>query len=137
VEYVTTQLSSFLILLLTGALLGAFFDFYRVLRGVVRAGPLFTMVGDLLFWLGAFVLAVPLIYWSTWLELRFYVWAALLLGITLYFPVLSPLLIPVYLRFWRTVTWLPRHLRLMFQKAGVFIKSGLVRKQGRRSQPKT
>jgi spore cortex biosynthesis protein YabQ len=123
VEYVTTQLSSFLILLLTGMLLGAFFDFYRVLRGVVRAGPLFTVAGDLLFWLGAFVLAVPLIYWSTWLELRFYVWAAL------YFPVFSPLLVPLYLRFWRAVTWLPRHLHLMIQKAGALIKRGFGRRR--------
>jgi spore cortex biosynthesis protein YabQ len=133
VEYVTTQLSSFLILLITGMLLGSFFDFYRVLRGVVRAGALFTMAGDLFFWLGAFVLAVPLIYWSTWLELRFYVWVALLLGLLLYFPVFSPLLIPLYLKFWRTVTWLPRRLRLMVQKAGVVIKRGFGR---RRSHPK-
>jgi spore cortex biosynthesis protein YabQ len=129
VEYVTTQLSSFLILLFTGVLLGAFFDFYRVLRGVVRADTLFTMVGDLLFWLGAFVWAAPLIYWSTWLELRLYVWVALLLGILLYFPVFSSLLIPLYLRFWRTVTWLPRQLFLLVQKAGVLMKRGCGRKR--------
>ena len=132
-EYVTTQLSSFLILLITGMLLGAFFDFYRVLRGVVRVGALFTMAGDLLFWLGAFILAVPLIYWSTWLELRFYIWVALLLGILLYFLVFSPLLIPLYLKFWRTFTWLPRRLQLIVQKAGMLMKRGFGR---RRSHPK-
>jgi spore cortex biosynthesis protein YabQ len=128
VEYVTFQLSSFLILFFTGMLLGSFFDFYRVLRGIVRAKRFFTMVGDLLFWLGAFILAVPLIYWSTWLELRFYVWAALLLGTILYFLLFSSLLIPLYLRFWHAATWLPRKLHYLAQKGGVLLKRLFSRK---------
>jgi spore cortex biosynthesis protein YabQ len=133
VGYVTTQLSSFLILLFTGMLLGAFFDFYRVLRGCVRAGALFTMAGDLLFWVGAFVLAVPLLYWSTWLELRFYVWAALLLGILLYFWMFSPMIIPLYLRFWHTLTWLPRKVYWLVQKTGMLMKKVSEGKRSRRT----
>jgi spore cortex biosynthesis protein YabQ len=89
---------------------GALFDFYRVLRGRMKTGVWLSGLGDLLFWFCAFVVAVPLIYWGTWLELRLYVWLVLLGGAVFYFLIISPALIPLYVRWWRAAVWLPRFL---------------------------
>jgi spore cortex biosynthesis protein YabQ len=122
-EYVVVQLSSFLTLLLTGMVLGGLFDLYRVWRGTIRVNWLITAGGDLAFWLIALLIATPLIFWSTWLELRFYVGLAITTGLVVYFMVFSRLVLPWLVRFWRTVTWLPRQVsrvkqqcRLLWQK---------------------
>jgi spore cortex biosynthesis protein YabQ len=124
-EFVKQQLSSSLILLLTGMVFGGFFDLYRVFRGVIKVNKMVDLVGDLLFWVLVLFLITPLIYWGTWLELRFYVWVSLGAGLALYYWLFSPALIPVYLRFWRLMGWFPRQaasgtwrLWLFFRKIG-------------------
>lgn len=89
-------------------ILGGFFDLYRVFRSTIKVNKLIDAIGDLLFWLLSLLLLGPLIYWSTWLELRFYVWLALGAGLFFYLAVFSPKLIRIYLRFWKAITWLPR-----------------------------
>jgi len=89
-------------------ILGGFFDLYRVFRSTIKVNKLIDSIGDLLFWFFALLLLGPLIYWSTWLELRFYVWLALGAGLFFYLAVFSPKLIRIYLRFWKAITWLPR-----------------------------
>lgn len=90
--------------------LGGFFDLYRVFRSTIKVTKFIDTLGDLLFWLLSLLLLGPLIYWSTWLELRFYVGLALGAGLVVYFMVFSPKLIRIYLRFWKTITWLPRQV---------------------------
>lgn len=109
-EYVNLQFNSFLILILTGMILGGFFDLYRVFRSTIRVNKLIDTLGDLFFWSLSLLFLGPLIYWSTWLELRFYVWLALGAGLALYFMVFSPKLIRIYLRFWKAITWAPRQI---------------------------
>jgi spore cortex biosynthesis protein YabQ len=110
VEYVTVQLSSFITLLLTGMVMGGFFDLYRVWRGTIKVNWLITAVGDLFFWFIALLVAIPLIFWSTWLELRFYVWLAIGGGLLLYFGMFSRVWLPVLLRLRYGLAWLPRQL---------------------------
>ncbi len=114
-EYVNLQFNSFLILFLTGMFLGSFFDLYRVFRSTIRVNKLIDSFGDLIFWLLSLFLLGPLIYWSTWLELRFYVWLALGMGLVLYFSIFSPRLIRIYLRFWKAITWAPRQITNFIQ----------------------
>lgn len=121
-EYVHLQFSSFLLLLLTGMALGGFLDLYRVFRGVIRAKRFLTPIGDMLFWMVAVIIFTPLIYWSTWLELRLYVWLSLLLGVTVYYLVFSRIMIPIYLKFWHALTWFPRQLVNGFSFAGLRFK---------------
>jgi spore cortex biosynthesis protein YabQ len=115
-EYVNLQFNSFLLLFLTGMILGGFFDLYRVFRSTIRVNKIIDSLGDLLFWLFSLMLLAPLIYWSTWLELRFYVWLALGLGLFFYLMVFSPKLIRVYLRFWKAITWVPRQIANLIQR---------------------
>lgn len=97
-------------------ILGGFFDLYRVFRSTIKVNKLIDSVGDLFFWLCALILLGPLLYWSTWLELRFYVWLALGAGMVFYMMVFSPKLIWVYLRFWKAITWLPRQFVNLTQR---------------------
>lgn len=122
-EYVNLQFNSFLFLFLGGMLWGSFFDLYRVFRSTIKVNPVIDNLGDLFFWLMSLLLLGPLFYWSTWLELRFYVWLALGAGLLLYFSVFSVKFIRFYLRFWRAITWAPRqigkltqYLKLIFTK---------------------
>jgi len=114
-EYVNLQFNSFLLLILTGMILGGFFDLYRVFRSTIKVNKLIDSIGDLIFWLCCLMLLGPLIYWSTWLELRFYVWLALGVGLVFYLMVFSPKLIRIYFRFWKAITWLPRHIANLIQ----------------------
>lgn len=109
-EYVNFQFNSFLILFLSGMFLGGFFDLYRVFRSTIRVNRVIDNLGDLIFWFLSLLLMGPLFYWSTWLELRFYVWLALGAGLLLYFTVFSPKLIGTYLKFWKAITWWPRQI---------------------------
>ncbi|MGE5607136.1 MAG: spore cortex biosynthesis protein YabQ [Bacteroidota bacterium] len=115
-EYVNLQFNSFLLLILTGMILGGFFDLYRVFRSTIKANKVIDSIGDLLFWFFSLLLLGPLIYWSTWLELRFYVWLALGAGLFFYLTVFSPKLIRIYLRFWKAITWLPRQTINLIQR---------------------
>lgn len=85
------QLSSGFLLLLGGMVWGGLLDGYRLFRRELgKSGCLqkrnvwITHSGDFLFWLAVSVFLLPLIYWSTWLRLRFYVWLLLILGALVY-----------------------------------------------------
>jgi spore cortex biosynthesis protein YabQ len=106
-EFVTLQLNAFLVLLFTGVVWGGFFDLYRVFRSWIKVNKTIDFIGDLIFWILAVFLVIPLIYWGTWLELRLYVWIAILLGLVLYFSFLSRLFIPLFKVFWQIIGWLP------------------------------
>jgi spore cortex biosynthesis protein YabQ len=132
-EYINLQLSTFLILLITGMLMGVLFDLYRVLRSRLRPNVIVDFLGDLFFWLVALFGVGLLVYWGTWLELRLYVWLILLGGLLFYYLWFSALLIPWYLRFWQAIGWLPRQLT-----GSVWRFSVLIKKMGwRRQKPDT
>lgn len=83
-----------------GALLGLVFDVYRVLRGRLRPGRKATLLGDLLFWVVATVIAFEMLLAGNWGELRLYVWLGCLLGAGLYHLLLSRLVIRFLLALW-------------------------------------
>lgn len=114
-EYVNLQFNSFLILFLTGMFWGGFFDLYRVFRSTIKVNQVLDNLGDLFFWLLSLLILGPLIYWSTWLELRFFVWLAIGGGLVLYFSIFSAKLIRIYLRFWKVITWGPRQIGKLVQ----------------------
>lgn len=118
--YVNFQLSALLILLFTGMVFGGFFDLYRVFRSQIKVNKTIDMVGDILFWIFAAFLVVPLIYWGTWLELRVYVWIAIIIGLVFYYTFFSRLFIPVFKKFWQIMGWLPRLLMNFLWRGGIF-----------------
>lgn len=89
------QLFAFGIILLSGFLLGLCFDLYRVLRALWQPGPLWTRIGDLLFWFNALCLLSSLLLVGNWGELRLYVLVGWALGFLLYQRLLSRYLVKV------------------------------------------
>ncbi|HOJ77914.1 MAG TPA: spore cortex biosynthesis protein YabQ [Bacillota bacterium] len=120
-DNINLQLGSGLLLLLIGIILGGYIDFYRVFRGKLRLNKFLDAVGDLLFWVLAAVIFIPLMYWVNWLELRFYVGIALLVGLSFYYLCFSKFLIRLFLSFWRLITWLPRQLTDRLKRIQLFL----------------
>lgn len=85
----TIQAETFVVLAVTGALLGFLFDFYRVLRGIHKPRSIMTYLSDLVYWLIATVIAGGALLYSNWGEMRLYVVIALLTGAWGYFKFLS------------------------------------------------
>ncbi|MCK9526519.1 MAG: hypothetical protein M0R49_11425 [Limnochordia bacterium] len=83
-ESLGTQLYSFAIVLLAGITLGLFFDFFRVIRGILRPGLISTSILDLLFWALITPIIVLYLILANWGELRGYVLIGLLLGLFFY-----------------------------------------------------
>ena len=107
---VQLQLSSALVLFLTGMVMGGLFDLYRVIRSKAKLTKLKVICGDLLFWVAVAVVVTPLIFWGTWLELRLYVWCLLIAGVSFYFVVFSKTVIGLIVKSWQLISWLPRQL---------------------------
>ncbi|WP_307399469.1 spore cortex biosynthesis protein YabQ [Desulfofundulus luciae] len=74
------QLNAFLLTLLTGLISGFAYDFYRVLREMLRLKKAGTFAGDLLFWLFLLVVVFGLLLVGNDGEVRFYVFLGLALG---------------------------------------------------------
>jgi spore cortex biosynthesis protein YabQ len=121
-EFVSLQLNTFLVLLFAGMVLGGFFDLYRVFRSRIKVNKTIDFIGDLLFWLLAAVLAIPLIYWGSWLELRIYVWISMILGLVFYFTFLSSLMIPLFRKFWQIIGWFPGTVINLLWRLGIILQ---------------
>lgn len=84
-----SQVTTFLITITTGILLGVLFDGYRVLRGTFNPKVLTTWFTDLLYWLLATVIVFFALVISNWGELRFYVFLGIISGVVFYYRLLS------------------------------------------------
>lgn len=89
----TGQMETFIITVITGAVLGALFDFYRILRGVFRPRWILSSLADLLYWLLSTVLVFIALLFGNWGEVRLYVFFGLLAGVFGYYKLLSRLTI--------------------------------------------
>ena len=98
-----TQLFAMGITLISGVLLGLCFDIYRVLRALWRPGPVWTRVGDFLFWLFAFCLLFSLLLIGNWGEMRLYVVVGWALGVFLYHRLLSRSIVSIWFRLFSAV----------------------------------
>lgn len=85
----TGQVTTFVMTMVTGMLLGGLFDCYRVLRGAFNPRALMTWFTDLLYWLIATAIVFFSLILSNWGELRFYVFIGILGGLGLYYKWLS------------------------------------------------
>jgi len=83
------QITTFAITVITGAILGALFDLYRVIKTKIRFRPLITAVTDILYWLTATVIVFAALLLGNWGELRLYVFIGLITGVTIYYRLFS------------------------------------------------
>lgn len=88
------QIAAFLLIIILGMVMGLFYDSYRVFRNLWRPKARGTFFGDAVFWLVVTVLAFLFLIFSTWGEVRVYVFLAIGFGAWLYFKIFSS-----YMRF--------------------------------------
>lgn len=80
-----SQLYAFGFSALGGLACGILFDWYRIVRWLVRPGKALTFVGDLCFWAVAAASTFLLLLMGNWGEVRVYVFLGMALGLFLYF----------------------------------------------------
>jgi len=78
------------VLVLSGACVGLFFDFYRIVRWRFGFNKVLTFIGDLFFSLAALLVIFYFAQKANYLEWRFYLFGGVLLGLVLYLRILSP-----------------------------------------------
>ena len=91
----TTQIYAFCVTILTGFLLGIFFDIYRVVRGLIKPRKVIAHLGDLLFWIITTGFIFVLLLFGNWGELRLYVFIGAGLGVFLYLHSFSKLTVRI------------------------------------------
>ena len=96
-EPLASLLYAFGIVLLAGANLGLFFDFFRVIRGPLRPGHTATPFSDQLFWAAVTPGLALYLFLANWGELRGYEVIGLTLGLFFFRLFLSGLVISVLL----------------------------------------
>ncbi len=85
----TSQLATFLWLSLTGIALSFLFDCYRLMRGTLKPRGFITSLTDLVFWLLSTLVVFAVLLRNNWGEMRLYVFVSLILGVLVYYRILS------------------------------------------------
>lgn len=119
----TSQVITFVMTMITGILLGALFDGYRVLRGIFTPGAVTTWFTDLLYWLIATIVVFIALVLSNWGELRFYVLIGIVGGLGLYYKWLSLWVIRLFSKVIRFIMASLIFLKRML--IGVIIRPGM------------
>jgi spore cortex biosynthesis protein YabQ len=76
-------------MILSGLALGVFYDIYRVVARLLRAVRKLQPIFDIAYWIAAALLVFRVLYISNFGQLRMFVFLALLLGISIYYALLS------------------------------------------------
>ena len=105
------QIQIFAVTVVTGAVLGLIFDFYRVMRGIFRLRFVLTGVADFVYWIIATAVVTVALLMSNWLELRFYIFMGLVGGAVLYFRTFSRIAIHLIIRSLRLVAFISRWIK--------------------------
>ena len=79
-EGIDWQLSTVVILFLTGLSWGLLYDLFILFIPAKRKGQ----VRDFLFWLVSMLLIFPVFFFANWGELRIYLWISLFMGVCCY-----------------------------------------------------
>ena len=91
----------FLVFSLTGVIIGILFDFFRILRRIIKTSNFITYVEDILFW----ILTGFLILYNIWYfnngEIRIYMFLGIILGVLIYMLTLSSILIKIFSNLFR------------------------------------
>ena len=88
-----TQFLTLWMMFACGCMLGGILDTYRVISGEIRLKRWLIPVFDIAYWLLAMLLVFRVLYWSNLGEVRTFVFLGLLLGVAVYYALLSQFII--------------------------------------------
>ena len=83
------QAASFLACIAAGTVLGNFYDFFRILRRVLRHKTAVTTIEDVIFWVAATLLMFDFLLHGNFDEIRGFTFLGVALGAVLYFLMIS------------------------------------------------
>lgn len=101
-----SEFQAFFWVVMAGAAVGIFFDFYRSLRYWLKWGRISTWAGDLLFSLTALFILFRFFLRANALDFRIYILWGSVLGLFLYLRFLSKLIIKLYFRLFHIIAYL-------------------------------
>jgi spore cortex biosynthesis protein YabQ len=85
--------------------LGIFFDIYRVISGKLDLNRWIIAILDIIYGLVAAAAVFRVLYYSNYGQLRFFIFLALLLGIFLYYRLLSRIIIRIVVKIIALMEW--------------------------------
>lgn len=103
------QLYSFFIYLITGIIIGIFFDIFRVLRKSFKTPDFVTYIEDMLFWIFTGILLIFVLINFSSGEIRFYNVISLCIGTAIYILLISKYFI-------RINTTIIKYIKFVFHK---------------------
>ena len=92
---ILTQLYSFLIYLVSGIIIGLFFDIFRILRKSFHTPDFITYIEDILFWLFTGVFLIFVLFKFSNGQIRIYNVVGLLVGVIIYIISISKFFIKI------------------------------------------
>jgi len=92
---VTMQLYSMLVFLISGIIIGVFFDFFRILRKSFKTSDIITYIEDIIFWILTGLFLIFVLFQINNGEIRLYNIIGLFIGIILYMIFVSKIFINI------------------------------------------
>ncbi|MCR8645857.1 spore cortex biosynthesis protein YabQ [Paenibacillus sp. N1-5-1-14] len=117
------QFTTLFMMFCGGLALGAIYDLFRVLHRELRLPRWSLMVIDTVYWIVATILIFRLLYQSNHGQIRLFVFIGLVIGVILYYFILSRLVVWTIELFIRAVKWL---YKLCVRIVEIFIIAPLV-----------
>ena len=108
-ELISNQLYVFLIYCLCGAIIGLFFDIFRILRKSFKTPDIITYIEDIIFWILTGLFLIYIIFTFNNGEIRSYIFIGLAIGILLYLLIFSKIFI-------KTNVIIIKYLKTFFKK---------------------
>lgn len=100
---ILSQLYSLLIFIITGIIIGVFFDIFRILRRSFKTPDIVTYIEDILFWIFTGVFFITILFKFNNGEIRSYVLLGLISGIVMYMLIISKYFIKVSVTIIKTI----------------------------------
>lgn len=102
---INQELLTFGIALISGVLCSMIFDFFRAMRAGAAAESALVGLTDIIFWIFSCAACFACIYYTGG-ELRFYIFAAIIIGSFLYFLTLSRLVSGIFVNFFKIIRFI-------------------------------
>ena len=95
---ITNQAYLFFIFIINGILIGLLFDFFRILRRIIKTNDIITYIEDILFWiLTGFIILYSIFVFNNG-QLRLYMFLGIILGAFIYMLFISSYIIKINIK---------------------------------------
>lgn len=95
---ISTQIGYFASTIISGFIVGIMFDIYRIIRGANPPSKIIAAISDILFWILQSLIVFVFLMATNSGNLRYYTIVGLLLGLIVYFKVMSKLIQVILIR---------------------------------------